>query len=159
MNLRKYHPDDCEEVYELFYGTIHSINSADYTEIQLDAWAPKEMDLHLWNQRLLRNDYAIVAEQNGVIIGIGTADDIGYFDLLYVHKDYQKNGVATLIADNIEKYFIENRIHTITTDASITAKPFFEKRGYVVRAEQNVECREQYLINYKMMKSIKESAE
>jgi len=34
--------------------------------------------------------------------------------------------------------------------ASITAKPFFEKRGYIVQKQQSVECRGQFLINYRM---------
>ena len=151
MTLRAYHPDDCKAVWELFYNTIHTVNSADYTETQLDAWAPKDIDLHMWNQRLLRNDYAVVAELNGVIVGIGTADDMGYFDLLYVHKNYQRMGIATMIADDLESYLFHKGIQVITTDASITAKPFFERRGYIVQKEQCVECRGQYLTNYKML--------
>ena len=152
IKLRKYHSDDCEDVWKLFYNTIHSVNSTDYTEPQLDAWAPKDMDLHTWNQRLLRNDYAVVAELNDVIVGIGTADDIGYFDLLYIHKDYQRMGIATLIAGEIEAYLYKKDVQTISTDASITAKCFFEKRGYVVQKEQSVDCKGQFLINFKMQK-------
>ena len=147
IRVREYRPDDCREVWNLFYNSIHSINAADYSEAQLNAWAPKDMDLHTWNQRLLKNDYAVVAELNGVIAGIGTADDTGYFDLLYVHKDYQRMGIATLIADDIEKRLYHKGAQVITTDASITIKPFFEKRGCVVQVEQSVDCRGQYLTN------------
>ena len=150
IKLRKYRPDDCSEVYNLFYNTIHSINAADYTPVQLDAWAPKDGDLHTWNQRLLRNDYAVVAELNGDIVGIGSADDTGYFDILYVHKDYQRMGIATLIADDLEQYIYSKGAQILTTDASITAKLFFEKRGYVVQKQQSVECGGQILINYRM---------
>ena len=158
VELRKYHPDDCEVVWELFYNTIHSVNSEDYTDSQLDAWASKEIDLYTWNERLQRNDYAVVAELNDVIVGIGTADDAGYFDLLYVHKDYQRIGIATLISDNIENYLWSKGAQVISTDASITAKPFFEKRGYVVQMEQSVKCRGQYLTNFKMQNAIQEDA-
>jgi len=133
VKLRKYNSDDCKAVWNLFYDTIHTVNSADYTDSQLDAWAPKDMDLHTWNERLLRNDYAIMAELNDTIVGIGTADDTGYFDLLYVHKDYQRMGIATLIANDIEKYLWSKGVQTISTDASITAKPFFENRGFTAQ--------------------------
>ena len=156
VKLCKYHPDNCKYVQELFFNTVHSINSVDYTESQLDAWAPKDMDLHTWNDRLLRNNYAITAKLNDIIVGIGTADDTGYFDLLYVHRDYQRMGIATLIADDIEKYFSNKDIQVISTDASVTAKPFFEKRGYSVQKEQSVESRGQYLTNYKMKKKLGE---
>jgi len=155
MKLRKYRPDDCKDVWNLFYNTIHSINRVDYTEVQLDAWAPKDMDLPTWNKRMLKNDYAIVAEYNNAIVGIGTADDTGYLDLLYVHKDYQRMSIATLIADNIEDYLYRKGTQAISTDASITAKPFFEKRGFVVQMKRSVECNGQFLTNFKMEKQAK----
>ena len=99
---------------------------------------------------MLRNDYAVVAELNDVIVGIGAADDTGYSDLLYVHKNYQRMGIATLIADEIDEYLRSKGVKAISTDASITAKPFFEKRGYVVQKELSVECRGQFLTNFKM---------
>jgi N-acetylglutamate synthase and related acetyltransferases len=136
---------------KLFYDTIQSINAADYNKNQLDAWAPKEINLAYWNSRFL-HDNTVVAEKDGIIVGIGTLKNIGYFDLLYVHKDYQRIGVATLIADKIEMYFRSNGITTVTTDASITARPFFKSRGYVVLKEQSVEIRGQFLTNFKMQK-------
>ena len=153
MVVRKYIPEDCAKIVELFYDTVHCVNSADYTEVQLDAWAPKNIDLTQWDHRL-SNNYSIVAEKDSIIVGFGVADGTGYFDLLYVHRRYQGIGVATLIADDIEKYVCQKGIKTITTAASITAKPFFEKRGYLVLNEQNVELRGQHFVNYKMEKQL-----
>lgn len=79
------------------------------------------------------NNYSVIVEKNNIIIGFGDVDCKGYFDHLFTHKDYQGIGVATLISDRIENYTYQNGIHIITTDASITAKPFFEKRGYIVQ--------------------------
>ena len=39
MTIRKYKNADCEAVSFMFYDTIHTINSKDYTEKQLSAWA------------------------------------------------------------------------------------------------------------------------
>ena len=41
MNTRMYRPEDCKEIIELFYNTVHSVNAKDYNEAQLDAWASK----------------------------------------------------------------------------------------------------------------------
>lgn len=154
MTVQKYHYKDCKKIVELFYDTIHSVNAADYNKAQLDAWAPPNMDLCEWNNKL-SNNYSVVVEKNNMIIGFGIADDTGYFDLLYVHKDYQGMGVATLIGNDIEEYFHCKGTQIITTAASITAKPFFEKRGYLVLQEQNVECRGQIFINFKMQKKLR----
>ena len=151
--LRKYNSEDCAEIMQLFYDTIHAINAADYNESQLDAWAPKDSDRlpSYWDNRFLQ-DYAVVAEKDSSIVGIGTLKIPAYFDLLYVHKDFQRIGIATLIADRIESFFRSNGISVITTDASVTAKPFFENRGYTVLKEQSVEMRGQFLTNYKMQR-------
>ena len=151
--LRQYNSEDCAEIMQLFYDTIHTINAADYNESQLDAWAPKDSDRtsSYWDNRFLQ-DHAVVAEKDSIIVGIGTLKTPTYFDLLYVHKGFQRIGVATLIVDKIESYFRSNGISVITTDASITAKPFFENRGYVLIKEQSVETRGQFLTNYKMQK-------
>ena len=154
MNLRKYCPEDWKEVVKLFHDTVHSVNSDDYDEAQLNAWAPNDMGLIKLDNRLSGN-YSVVAEKSGVIVGFGNANGPGYFDCLYTHKDYQRIGVATLIAEDIEKYFFREGIQIITTDASITAKPFFEKRGYIVQKRQNVECRGQFFTNFKMRKTLR----
>ncbi len=151
MNIREYRPEDCEMIANLFYETIHSVNSKDYTEIQLNAWASRDFDLVKWNNRL-SNNYSVIVEKNNIIIGFGDVDCKGYFDHLFTHKDYQGIGVATLISDRIENYTYQNGIHIITTDASITAKPFFEKRGYIIQKNQIVEKRGQLLKNFKMQK-------
>ncbi|ACA46325.1 TPA: GNAT family N-acetyltransferase [Clostridium botulinum] len=151
MNIRMYQLEDCREIVELFYNTVHSINSRDYNSAQLDVWAPKEIDIDSWDKSFLQH-YSIVAEESDVIIGFGDLDATGYLDRLYVHKDYQGIGVATTIASELENYAQENHISIVTTNASITAKPFFKKRGYEVVKEQFVERNGQFLKNFIMKK-------
>lgn len=154
MNIRMYKSEDCREILELFYNTVHSINSRDYSLEQLDVWAPKEIDIALWDKSLSQH-YSIVAEENGVIIGFGDLDAIGYLDRLYVHKDYQGIGVATTISNELENYAQENHISIVTTNASITAKPFFKKLGYEVVKEQFIERNGQFLKNFIMKKVLR----
>ena len=45
MIIREYQQDDCKEITELFYNTVHTVNSKDYTEEQLIAWATGKVDL------------------------------------------------------------------------------------------------------------------
>lgn len=122
MVIRKYQPSDCKELTELFYNTVHTINAKDYTEQQLYAWATGKIDLEQWNQSLQQHD-CIVAVDDNRMIGFGDIDETGYLDRLFVHKDYQRKGVATAICDRLERAVKGN----IVTHASITARPFFEK--------------------------------
>ena len=147
MELRRYESSDCKEVAELFYNTVHIINAKDYTKEQLDVWATQEVDLEKWNQSL-QGHYSVVAVDNEIIVGFGDIDKDGYLDRLYVHADYQRKGIATAICKQLEQA-VEGKI---TTHASITAKPFFEKRGYRVVRKQEVERRGIFLTNFVMEK-------
>lgn len=147
VDIRKYRQSDCKELTELFYNTVHTVNAKDYTKEQLDVWATGQVDLEKWNLSL-QEHYSIVAVENGIIVGFGDIDKTGYLDHLFVHADYQRKGIATAICDQLEQFVKKN----ITTHASITARPFFEKRGYNVKKEQQVERMGVFLTNYVMIK-------
>lgn len=152
MLIRKYQKEDCKELCALFYDTVHTINAKDYTKDQLDVWATGQVDFEKWDKSL-QEHYSIVAVDNKIIVGFGDIDKTGYLDRLYVHKDYQKKGIATAICNNLEKN-ISAKINKIRTHASITAKSFFEKRGYKVIKEQQVERQGIFLTNYVMEKNL-----
>lgn len=148
MFIRKYKSTDCKELAELFYNTVHTINAKDYTKEQLDVWASGQIDLENWD-RSFQEHFTVVAVENGMIVGFGDIDTTGYLDRLYIHKNNQRKGIATAICDQLESK-VQGKI---VTHASITAKPFFEKRGYKVLKEQQVERKEIFLKNYVMEKS------
>ena len=148
MRLREYQPSDCAQLAELFYQTVHSVNARDYSQEQLDAWASGEVDLKAWDASF-RAHGTIIAVENGKIIGFGDMDETGYLDRLYVHKDYQGQGIASAICDELERFAVGK---TFTTHASITAKPFFQHRGYRVVCKQEVIRRGVALTNLVMEK-------
>lgn len=147
MLIREYQSSDCKELAELFYNTVHTVNAKDYTKEQLDVWATGQVDLKMWNQSL-QEHFSIVAVDDGIIVGFGDIDKTGYLDRLYVHTDYQGNGIATAICNQLEQV-VEG---DVTTHASITAKPFFEERGYKIVTEQQVERQGIFLTNFVMIK-------
>ena len=149
MTLRDYTKTDCAELADLFYDTVHTVNAKDYTQEQLDAWATGKVNLEAWNESFQAH-HTVVAEMDGKIVGFGDIDETGYLDRLYVHKDYQRRGVAAAICDALEQ---RTKAAEFTTHASITARPFFEKRGYTVAREQQVERRGVWLTNFVMKKS------
>lgn len=151
MEIREYKPSDCLEITELFYNTVHTVNAKDYTKEQLNAWATGDVDLSEWN-RSFQEHCTYVAVENGIITGFGDIDKTGYLDRLYVHMDYQKQGIAGAICDRLEKAFCVDKIITHT---SVTAKEFFVRRGYRVVKEQQVIRKGIALTNYVMEKIIK----
>ena len=134
MQLREYMTSDCDQLARLFFQTVHSVNAKDYTKEQLDVWATGNVDLNRWDMSF-KEHYTIIATDNGEIIGFGDIDSSGYLDRLFVHKNYQHKSIATAICDELESSVTGKKI---ITHSSITAKPFFEKRGYRVKKEQTV---------------------
>ena len=149
MELRAYRAEDCAQMAALFYETVHTVNAKDYTKEQLDAWATGEVDMEAWNASFLEHR-TIVAVEEGRIIGFGDMDRTGYLDRLYVHAAHQGEGVATAICDRLEEGC--PNADTYTTHASITARPFFERRGYLTIRRQEVERRGVVLVNFVMEK-------
>ncbi|MDE6103539.1 MAG: GNAT family N-acetyltransferase, partial [Oscillospiraceae bacterium] len=139
-------PNDCKTLAELFFNTVHIINIKDYSEEQINVWATGHIDLEQWNRSFLSH-YTVIAEINGTVVGFGDIDNIGYLDRLYVHADFQRQGIATAICDKLEQ---ASHAEKIITHASITAKGFFEKRGYKVVTKQQVQRQGILLTNYVM---------
>ena len=81
MIIRKYKPSDCKEAAELFYNTVHTVNTRDYTKEQLDVWATGRIDLEEWNLSF-QEHYSIVILGDKLIIGFGDIDKTGYLDRL-----------------------------------------------------------------------------
>ena len=143
MKLRAYQSGDLPAILNLFRDTVHTVCARGYTRAQLDAWAPAELDAAAWDASLLAHQ-TLVAEENGSIIGFADLAEDGYLDRLYVHRDWQGRGVASALCGALPG--------ARATHASITARPFFERRGWRVLRAQQVERRGVLLTNFIMEK-------
>ena len=149
IKIRPYRPSDCKTLIQLFVDTVRYVNAADYDTAQIEAWTAGA-DEEKWNADFIASK-TLVAEVNGVIAGFGNMYESGYFDRLYVSKDFLRCGVASSIAD-----FLESSVSgDITVHASVTAKPFFARRGYAVVKRQTVVRRSVPLTNFVMVKTRK----
>lgn len=151
MIIRDYRPDDCVLMAQLFYDTVHSVNANDYTKEQLDVWATGNIDLIQWNESFLEHT-TLVASYDNDIIGFADMDIDGYLDRLYIHKNHQGKGIAKALIFELEQRAKKDRVVHFETYASITAKPFFERLGYIVQDENTVVRKGISLINYRMTK-------
>ena len=152
MKLREYRPEDCTRLMDLFWDSVHGAACRDYTPAQLDAWAPREMDEERWG-RIFSHHRTFVVEEGEKIWGFATLDG-DYFDHLFVSSTAQRRGVARCLADRIEQTAKEQGFSCISVHASLTARPFFEKRGYRMLKEQQVERRGVLLENFVMERQL-----
>ncbi|SBW01676.1 Acetyltransferase GNAT family [uncultured Eubacteriales bacterium] len=153
MTFRDYESSGCALMAKLFYDTVHTVNAKDYTNEQLKAWATGNVDLEAWNRSFLAYN-TLIAEIDGTIVGFADMDDTGYLDRLFVHKDFQRRGVAYVLVTELEQRARNSGLSRFETYASITAKPFFERQGYTVEKENKAIRNGIVLLNYKMVKRI-----
>ena len=59
-----------------------------------------------------------------------------------------------MLLKEIERYAITKGIIQITSEVSLTARPFFEKKGYVVEKEQKRQANKLCLTNFWMSKTL-----
>jgi putative acetyltransferase len=147
--IRPYRPSDLEALIALFRDAVRQVARRDYSEAQVRAWAPDAIDRARWAAR--RADRPTwVAEAGGDIAGFTDLEPDGHIDMLFVHPGQQGRGVATALLAQVEAAARAQGIGRLFTEASITARPVFERRGFRVVAPQTVSLRGQRLTNYRM---------
>ncbi|WP_270087329.1 GNAT family N-acetyltransferase [Sphingobacterium sp. SYP-B4668] len=151
LHIGEYH--QLKEMQTLFVETIHAICNNDYTPQQIAAWTAGIENQSRWEDRLL-NQFVVVAKKENLIVGFCTFDKKEYLDMLFVHKDFQRQGIANLLYQKIEQEAIRRHGVKLMVDASITARPFFEKMGFFVVTEQTVIRKGVTLTNYEMTKML-----
>ena len=146
--VRPFRPDDIPALFELFHGTVHRVNSRDYTSEQLRAWSPGEMNAARW--ATLADRYAVVAECEGRVAGFADLEPDGHIDRFFTHADFQGRGVGAVMMAAVLSEAGRRDVPRLFAEVSVTARPFFERHGFVVLAEQQVVVRGVALTNYRM---------
>ncbi|MDZ8053729.1 MAG: GNAT family N-acetyltransferase [Aulosira sp. ZfuVER01] len=151
MKIRLFHQQDAEQIAQLFHETVREVNISDYSNNQVAAWAPDNLYFRDW-AKICSERFTYVADDRGVIAGFGELESNGHIDCFYCHKNYQRMGVGSQIYAAIEAKADELGINRLYVEASITAKPFFLRKGFSIINEQQVERRGETFINYLMEK-------
>jgi putative acetyltransferase len=150
VSVRDYVAADCDATIAIFLSAIREVASRDYTPDEIEAWAQVE-DRDAWATRRASRP-SFIAECDGVTIGFSDLEADGHLDMMFVHPAYQGIGAASLLLGKVEDEARRQGLGRIFTEASLTARPFFERRGFTVIARQSVEKRGQRLTNFRMEK-------
>jgi len=143
--------EDVSQITQLFFDTIQNINIRDYSQEEIDDWSSWKADIDKWLERI-QEQYFVVAEINNKIVGFSSLAKDGYLDFMFVHKDNQGQGVASALLSEIERKALEQNNNLIYSDVSITAKGFFESKGFIVESQQLKKSKQKELFYFRMIK-------
>ena len=149
VTLRPYRPDDAPALLALFRDTIRRVNSRDYSPAQIAAWASDDIDTVSWFGRFTGR-FVPVAEEAGRPVGFAELEPGGHIDRVYISADHQRRGIGRQLLAAVVVEARRVGLARLFTEASITARPFFESQGFVVLNPQVVTCRGVEFVNYRM---------
>ena len=135
--IREACEDDFAEIGQLFFETIRTASLCDYTPAQVAAWAPAVWSGQDWHKRL-EGQAVLVALEQTLLVGFITVERNGHIDFLFVHKDRQRQGIASALLNHVLRLAREWNLPRVFTESSITARPFFERHGFVATRPEDV---------------------
>ncbi|ATP57475.1 GNAT family N-acetyltransferase [Pedobacter ginsengisoli] len=153
IKLRTAITADIASITQLYTETVLTVCTGEYNQNELETWASLGQNLERWKDRI-KNQYFLIAELGEKIVGFASLSHEGYLDVFYIHKDYQRRGIAFTLYNTLEEQAIRLSLKNIIADVSKTAKPFFEKQGFLTLREQLNHLKGYILVNYKMEKKI-----
>lgn len=151
--VRDYREDDAGPICRLFFETVRSVNLGDYSPEQVRAWAPAPPDPAAWHGRM-SGRHTLVAEGDDGVVGFVELEEDGHLDMLYCRQDAVGRGVGSRLYAAAEERARGLGLGHVFTEASITARSFFERHGFRV-VRRNVVVRHGVeLVNFSMEKTL-----
>lgn len=131
MKIRRAGVNDADSIRQLYRDTILSVSRRDYGQRQVEIWSAASRDRDAWIEKI-REQYFLIAEKDDATVGFGSVTDAGYVDYMFTHKDHQGRGIAKALLVMLEEYAESLNLNEIWAEVSITARPFFSSKGYVI---------------------------
>jgi putative acetyltransferase len=151
--LQPFLPGDTMALVDLFAQSIEELTQEEYSEDQRLAWASGAADAEAFAARL-GSMVTLIVKVDGQYAGFGSLKDNATLDMLYVHPYFVGQGVGSALADALERLAAARGAASLTVEASDTAEPFFERRGYVAQHRNSVPCEDEWLTNTTMKKDL-----
>jgi putative acetyltransferase len=151
--LRPFLPAEGPLLAQIFRDAIEGLTGEDYDEAQQAAWTAVADDEEEFVESLA-SALTIVATIEGAPAGFISVKGGDHIDKLYVHPSVARKGVGTTLCDAVERLAVARGATNLMVDASDTARPLFEKRGFTARYRQTIELGAEWLGNTHMEKPL-----
>ena len=153
MIIRLATKEDLTAIRQLFYETITTVALGDYTEEEVAVWASGAHDTERWEKKFDEQEFYVACIDNE-LVGFTSLLQQDYVDHMYVSHKHQGKGIASKLVQFIEDKAKSYGVTLLKSDVSITARPFFEHKGYKVVKRNEIPHKGQVLINFDVIKEL-----
>ena len=122
FTIRTARQSDSVELRDLYKNTVLIINRRDYSQEEVEDWASCGNDLSKIEKMIETHYFIVAVDQQLQIVGFSSITSQGYLHSMFVHKDFQGKGIATILLKEIERYAIEQGMERITSEVSLTGQ-------------------------------------
>lgn len=157
MQIRAFREGDEGELFKIFHSSIHGLAGKDYSEEQIKAWAPKNLDQDVWLNRM-QGISPFVVEYEGRLVAYADFQPSGYIDHFFVAEQFARKGIGSILMQHLHLIASERGIPELSSDVSRTAQPFFARFGFEVVEQRNPVIRGVVVPNALMHKPLEGAA-
>jgi putative acetyltransferase len=151
-SLRPYLPTDAALCAAIFRAAIEELTVDDYSEGQREAWALWGDDVAGFGGRLAGALTLVAIVEGGPIGFASLKDDV--VDMLFVAPAVARRGVGAMLLDALIKLATARGVKKLSSEVSDTARPTFEKQGFIAERRNIVRKGDEWLANTTMIKTL-----
>jgi len=154
IRLRPGRPGDVAAAIDVFQAAVHGLAARDYTPAQCHAWAPCTVERTAWCNRWAEHRVWVAVDDAGAEVGFAEAAAYGHIAMLYDDPAVARRGIASSLLAAAEAAARAGGVDGLFTEASLTARPFFQRHGFAVVAPETVARHGQFLRRFRMTKAL-----
>jgi putative acetyltransferase len=151
-SLRPYLPSDAALCAAIFRAAIEELVADDYDEDQRAAWASRGDDVEAFGARLAGALTLVALVEGGPVGFASLKGDV--VDMLFIAPAVVGRGVGAMLLDALVKLAGARGVKKLTSEVSDTARPTFERQGFVAERRNLVRQDDQWLANTTMTKTL-----
>lgn len=132
MEMRKFRPEDANEVSNVIRRALALINIKDYPEDHIKSMIEKFSPQAVLERGQKRSMFVVVIDFK--IVATGSLQNDAIYSL-FVDPDYNGRGIGTKLMEKLEDLAKNNHVKVLKVPSSITAIGFYTRLGFVKEKE------------------------
>lgn len=153
--IRRYRQSDAPGLAKIFLDAVRKTGLQCYDPAQVAVWASRGATPEEVNARCMDGRAVFVAEVDGRAEAFIDLQEDGHIDMMFCAPEHAGQGLAAQLFSSLEQEARRRGLPSLHVEASEMAKPFFERRGFVLVRRNDFTLEGVPIHNYHMEKLLR----